>query len=207
MIFVCLWELQVERIVDKRRNKKGKWEYLIRWKGYGSKEDTWEPENHLMHCEEFIDQFNSLRLHSQRRHKVSKSRQESLITAESSRPRSDARKKKRIVGPAVGVRGGGVPGAESSAAHKLGKVGVGSSKPSIRTSRAMTYKPVARVGGAHLDPAVTLGYNGLQNGEAEPLPYTAAAAASHRVPLHRSDGVPGETDASGPQFTKELGKK
>lgn len=198
--------------MDKRRNKKGKWEYLIRWKGYGSKEDTWEPENHLMHCEEFIDQFNSLRLHSQRRHKVPKSRQESLITGqpsatESSRPRSEARKKKRTVNPAVGVRVGGVPGTESSTSHKLGKVGVSSGKPSIRTSRTMTYKPVPRLGGAHLASAVTLPYNGLQNGEAEPLGYTAAAAASHRVPLHGADGVPGDTDTSGPQFTKELGKK
>lgn len=198
--------------MDKRRNKKGKWEYLIRWKGYGSKEDTWEPENHLMHCEEFIDQFNSLRLHSQRRHKVPKSRQESLVTAqpsaaESSRPRSEARKKKRTVSPAVGVRVGGVPGTESSATHRPGKVAVSSGKPSIRTSRAMTYKSVPRLGGAHLDPAVTLPYNGLQNGEAEPLAYTAAAATSHRVPLHRADGVPGETDGSGPQFPKEIGKK
>lgn len=53
---------QVERIVDKRKNKKGKWEYLIRWKGYGSTEDTWEPEHHLLHCEEFIDEFNGLHL-------------------------------------------------------------------------------------------------------------------------------------------------
>eukprot|EP00079_Xenopus_tropicalis_P011843 XP_002938184.2 PREDICTED: chromodomain Y-like protein 2 [Xenopus tropicalis] len=51
---------EVERIVDKRKNKKGKWEYLIRWKGYGSNEDTWEPEHHLLHCEEFIDEFNGL---------------------------------------------------------------------------------------------------------------------------------------------------
>ncbi|OCT84416.1 chromodomain Y-like protein 2 [Xenopus laevis] len=51
---------EVERIVDKRKNKKGKWEYLIRWKGYGSNEDTWEPEHHLLHCEEFIDNFNGL---------------------------------------------------------------------------------------------------------------------------------------------------
>ncbi|XP_043937737.1 chromodomain Y-like protein 2 [Protopterus annectens] len=49
---------EVEKIVDKRKNKKGKWEYLIRWKGYGSNEDTWEPEHHLLHCEEFIDEFN-----------------------------------------------------------------------------------------------------------------------------------------------------
>ncbi|KFQ61478.1 Chromodomain Y-like 2, partial [Pelecanus crispus] len=57
----------VERIVDKRKNKKGKWEYLIRWKGYGSNEDTWEPEHHLLHCEEFIDEFNGLHVTREKR--------------------------------------------------------------------------------------------------------------------------------------------
>ncbi|XP_029464018.1 chromodomain Y-like protein 2 isoform X1 [Rhinatrema bivittatum] len=60
---------EVERIVDKRKNKKGKWEYLIRWKGYGSNEDTWEPEHHLLHCEEFIDEFNGLSLTREKRAK------------------------------------------------------------------------------------------------------------------------------------------
>lgn len=63
---------QVERIVDKRKNKKGKWEYLIRWKGYGSTEDTWEPEHHLLHCEEFIDEFNGLHLAKDKRLKSGK---------------------------------------------------------------------------------------------------------------------------------------
>ncbi|XP_032051547.1 chromodomain Y-like protein 2 [Aythya fuligula] len=58
---------EVERIVDKRKNKKGKWEYLIRWKGYGSNEDTWEPEHHLLHCEEFIDEFNGLHVTREKR--------------------------------------------------------------------------------------------------------------------------------------------
>ncbi|KAB1274209.1 Chromodomain Y-like protein 2 [Camelus dromedarius] len=62
----------VERIVDKRKNKKGKWEYLIRWKGYGSTEDTWEPEHHLLHCEEFIDEFNGLHLSKDKRLKSGK---------------------------------------------------------------------------------------------------------------------------------------
>ena len=57
----------MERIVDKRKNKKGKWEYLIRWKGYGSNEDTWEPEHHLLHCEEFIDEFNGLHVTREKR--------------------------------------------------------------------------------------------------------------------------------------------
>uniref|UniRef100_A0A8C5R6D2 Chromodomain Y-like protein 2 n=1 Tax=Leptobrachium leishanense TaxID=445787 RepID=A0A8C5R6D2_9ANUR len=63
---------EVERIVDKRKNKKGKWEYLIRWKGYGSNEDTWEPENHLLHCEEFIDEFNGLHIPRDKRTKAGK---------------------------------------------------------------------------------------------------------------------------------------
>lgn len=63
---------EVERIVDKRKNKKGKWEYLIRWKGYGSTEDTWEPEHHLLHCEEFIDEFNGLHVGKDKRFKSGK---------------------------------------------------------------------------------------------------------------------------------------
>uniref|UniRef100_A0ABI7WSE9 Chromo domain-containing protein n=1 Tax=Felis catus TaxID=9685 RepID=A0ABI7WSE9_FELCA len=63
---------EVERIVDKRKNKKGKWEYLIRWKGYGSTEDTWEPEHHLLHCEEFIDEFNGLHVSKDKRIKSGK---------------------------------------------------------------------------------------------------------------------------------------
>lgn len=54
----------MERIVDKRKNKKGKTEYLVRWKGYDSEDDTWEPEQHLVNCEEYILDFN--RRHSER---------------------------------------------------------------------------------------------------------------------------------------------
>uniref|UniRef100_A0A8C6HE70 Chromodomain Y-like protein n=1 Tax=Mus spicilegus TaxID=10103 RepID=A0A8C6HE70_MUSSI len=57
-------ETQVESIVDKRKNKKGKTEYLVRWKGYDSEDDTWEPEQHLVNCEEYIHDFN--RRHNER---------------------------------------------------------------------------------------------------------------------------------------------
>ncbi|XP_071346656.1 chromodomain Y-like protein [Trachinotus anak] len=49
---------EVERIVDKRKNKKGKVEYLVRWRGYGSEEDTWEPESHLSTCMIYVHEFN-----------------------------------------------------------------------------------------------------------------------------------------------------
>ncbi|KAF4017980.1 hypothetical protein G4228_009340 [Cervus hanglu yarkandensis] len=52
-------ELQeVERIVDKRQNKKGETEYLVWWKGYGREDSTWEPEQQLVNCEECIHDFN-----------------------------------------------------------------------------------------------------------------------------------------------------
>uniref|UniRef100_A0A1A8F7R7 Chromodomain protein, Y-like n=2 Tax=Nothobranchius korthausae TaxID=1143690 RepID=A0A1A8F7R7_9TELE len=49
---------EVETILDRRRNRKGKMEYLVRWKGYGSEGDTWEPESHLSTCMSYVDEFN-----------------------------------------------------------------------------------------------------------------------------------------------------
>lgn len=208
-----MYYLQVERIVDKRRNKKGKWEYLIRWKGYGSKEDTWEPENHLLHCEEFIDQFNSLRLHSHKRPKAPKSRQESLISshpsvADNSRARLEPRKKKRICGPDVRVREGsaleiGSGGSGPNQTQK--KVGVGPGTHALGISQAMTYKAPS-LGGPHFAPAMSTPHNGLQNGETEPLT-CRTAARSHRLPLDGVDGELGAIDTTGKQFTNERGKK
>lgn len=56
--------LQVERIVDKRKNKKGRVEYLVRWRGYSSEGDTWEPESHLSTCLSYVHDFN--RQHAER---------------------------------------------------------------------------------------------------------------------------------------------
>lgn len=44
--------------MDKRKNKKGKVEYLVRWRGYGSEGDTWEPEGHLSTCMIYVHEFN-----------------------------------------------------------------------------------------------------------------------------------------------------
>ena len=49
---------EVERILDKRKSNKGKTEYLVQWKGYGREDATWEPEQHLVNCEECIHDFN-----------------------------------------------------------------------------------------------------------------------------------------------------
>uniref|UniRef100_A0A3B4TTY6 Chromodomain Y-linked 1 n=1 Tax=Seriola dumerili TaxID=41447 RepID=A0A3B4TTY6_SERDU len=57
---------EVERIVDKRKNRKGKVEYLVRWRGYGSEEDTWEPESHLSTCMIYVHEFNRQYMERQR---------------------------------------------------------------------------------------------------------------------------------------------
>lgn len=49
-------EYEVEKIIDSKKIK-GKLHYLIRWKGYSAKSDTWEPENTLS-CPELINKFN-----------------------------------------------------------------------------------------------------------------------------------------------------
>lgn len=69
---------EVERIVDRRKNKKGKTEYLVRWKGYESEDDTWEPEQHLVNCEECMDEFN--------RHHTEKQKESTLTRTNGTSP-------------------------------------------------------------------------------------------------------------------------
>ncbi|QRW15573.1 Retrotransposable element Tf2 protein [Rhizoctonia solani] len=54
-------EYEVEQIIDSKR-QRGKWFYLIKWKGYGPKDNSWEPEELLEHSQEEIQRFNKLRL-------------------------------------------------------------------------------------------------------------------------------------------------
>ncbi|QRW25579.1 Retrotransposable element Tf2 protein [Rhizoctonia solani] len=54
-------EYEVEQIIDSKR-QRGKWFYLIKWKGYGPEDNSWEPEELLEHSQEEIKQFNQARL-------------------------------------------------------------------------------------------------------------------------------------------------
>nr|XP_054748207.1 chromodomain Y-like protein 2 [Lytechinus pictus] len=50
---------EVQVILDSRKTKGGEFEYKIRWKGYGPSEDTWEPEENLIHCEELLRDYKN----------------------------------------------------------------------------------------------------------------------------------------------------
>ncbi|KAF8754229.1 hypothetical protein RHS01_06327 [Rhizoctonia solani] len=54
-------EYKVEQIIDSKR-QQGKWFYLIKWKGYGPEDNSWEPEELLEHSQEEIKRFNQARL-------------------------------------------------------------------------------------------------------------------------------------------------
>ncbi|KAF8736561.1 hypothetical protein RHS02_06280, partial [Rhizoctonia solani] len=54
-------EYEVEQIIDSKR-QRGKWFYLIKWKGYGPEDNSWEPEELLEHSREEIKRFNQARL-------------------------------------------------------------------------------------------------------------------------------------------------
>lgn len=49
-------EYEVERIVDMNQKKNGKREFLVHWKGFSSRDDTWEPEDNL-NCKDLIKKY------------------------------------------------------------------------------------------------------------------------------------------------------
>ena len=55
-------EFEIEAILAHRR-KGNEWQYLIKWKGYGSNDNTWIPEAELENAQETLDEYK-------RRHKV-----------------------------------------------------------------------------------------------------------------------------------------
>jgi Chromo (CHRromatin Organisation MOdifier) domain len=49
-------QYEVETIIQHRR-KGNRNEFLIKWKGYGSNENTWEPEANLSNSEEILEEY------------------------------------------------------------------------------------------------------------------------------------------------------
>lgn len=195
--------LQVERIVDKRKNKKGKWEYLIRWKGYESKEDTWEPEHHLLHCEEFIDQFNSLNLQD-RHSKSSKSNTQPRVHDPSKSHRETRKKKRTSATGGSGLGSGPGPGSGPGVPPKPRKISGGKASGD-RISKPISYQGVKA--GLQFVPHIRAPSNGLQNGEMNTLHYRTTAR-TQGVPSSRVERIVGDVEKSKRAVppVKELGK-
>jgi len=67
-------EYEVEKVVDKRIHK-GKVEYLLKWKGYSSDDNTWEPEDSL-ECPELLEEYERNRAHGKQPVEVKKEKKE-----------------------------------------------------------------------------------------------------------------------------------
>ncbi|CEL61536.1 hypothetical protein RSOLAG1IB_10109 [Rhizoctonia solani AG-1 IB] len=52
-------EYEVKGIMDSQETK-GKWEYLIKWKGYGPEESTWEPKANLKNAAKHLKNMKRL---------------------------------------------------------------------------------------------------------------------------------------------------
>lgn len=50
-------EWEVEDVVSHRISKKGELEFFIKWKGYKSSENTWEPESNVTNCDKIVEKF------------------------------------------------------------------------------------------------------------------------------------------------------
>ncbi|KAF8749476.1 hypothetical protein RHS01_10040 [Rhizoctonia solani] len=49
-------EYEVEGITDAKE-RDGKWFFRVKWKGYGSKENTWEPQENLKNAEKILEKY------------------------------------------------------------------------------------------------------------------------------------------------------
>ncbi|KAF8747058.1 reverse transcriptase [Rhizoctonia solani] len=49
-------EYKVKGITDAEE-RNGKWFFRVKWKGYGSKENTWEPQENLKNAKKILEKY------------------------------------------------------------------------------------------------------------------------------------------------------
>ena len=66
-------EYEVEEILNSKFYRR-KLKYLVKWKGYGSEENTWELEDNLTHAKCLIEEFHKRKPQALRRMDISQLR-------------------------------------------------------------------------------------------------------------------------------------
>lgn len=57
-------EYEVEAILNSRRTARGALQYLVKWKGYGREENSWEPLRNLSNAADSIARFHTAHPHA-----------------------------------------------------------------------------------------------------------------------------------------------
>lgn len=56
-------EYIIEKILDKKIDSKGFVRYLVKWQGYSSKDNSWEPIENLAECDKAMQEYEISRAH------------------------------------------------------------------------------------------------------------------------------------------------
>jgi len=86
-------EYVVEQVIKHKITKKNKVEFFLKWKGFGSEDNTWEPAENL-NCPELIDSYLK-ELPDKERKKVKVSLGEEEVEEEPPRPTTNGAEEKK----------------------------------------------------------------------------------------------------------------
>ena len=110
-------EYKVEAILQKRR-QGGKTQYLIKWEGYESEDNTWEPIEHLDGAAELLARFNEERSGEAGRKRAREAPSGENCAVGLGRPARTKKQKKKD--KERKERGGGAGGSASAASSSAG---------------------------------------------------------------------------------------